>query len=103
MKINIAGRNYSFKFYHKNDGDTSSKLSSNKVPNTPLERATICIIFDEDGVELTSGVTNVHPTDNFCKEKGRQISLKRAMNTWKKEVRAQVWEEYRTWGAKPRW
>ena len=103
MKINIDGRDYSFKFYHKNDTDTSSKLSSNKVPNTPLERATTCIIYNEEGVEVNSGTANVHPSDNFCKEKGRQIALKRAISNMDKSYRTQIWEEYRTWGAKNRW
>ena len=102
MIINIDGRNYSFKFYHKNDQPSTSKLSK-KVEQTPLERATTCIIFNEEGVEVSSGVANVHPKDNFNKEKGRQIALSRAISKWDKEYRAQVWEEYRTWGAKDRW
>ena len=110
MKINIDGRNYSFKFYHKNDGDTQGKQPtqpvtklSRKVLCTPVERATTCIIFNEAGEEVTSGTANVHPKDNFCKEKGRKISLARAIKTWDKAYREQVWNEYRTWGTKNRW
>ena len=110
MKINIDGRDYSFKFYHKNDGDTQGKQPvqpvtklSTKVSVAPVERATTCIIFNEAGDEVSSGTANVHPKDNFCKEKGRQIALTRAMATWDKSYRTQVWEEYRTWGAKDRW
>ena len=110
MKINIDGRNYSFKFYHKNDGDTQGKQPiqpvtklSRKVFFASVERVTICIVFNEAGEEVTSGTANVHPKDNFCKEKGRQIALTRAMATWDKPYRTQVWEEYRTWGAKNRW
>ena len=44
MKINIDGRNYSFKFYHKNDQPATSKLSK-KIEQTPLERATTCIVI----------------------------------------------------------
>ena len=102
MRINIDGRDYSFKFYHKNDQPFTSKLSR-KVKQTPLERATTCIIFNEEGVEVSSGVANVHPKDNFNKEKGRKIALSRAIKTWDKEYRSQVWSEYRTWGAKDRW
>lgn len=110
MKINIDGRDYSFKFYHKNDGDTQGKQPtppitklSTKVPIALVERATICIIFNEAGEEVSSGTSNVHPKDNFCKEKGRKISLARAIKTWDKEYRSQVWDEYRTWGTKNRW
>ena len=110
MKINIDGRDYSFKFYHKNDGDTQGKQPtppitklSTKVPIALVERATTCIIFNEAGKEVSSGTANVHPKDNFCKEKGRKISLARAIKTWDKEYRSQIWDEYRTWGAKDRW
>ena len=110
MKINIDGRDYSFKFYHKNDGNTQGKQPtppvtklSAKVPIAPVERATTCIIFNEEGIEVSSGTANVHPKDNFCKEKGRKISLARAIKTWDKEYRSQIWDEYRTWGAKDRW
>ena len=101
MKININGRDYSFKFYHKNDGNPKPKLSTSEYK--PVERATTCIIFNEAGEEVDSGTANVHPKDNFCKEKGRQIALGRAMATWDKLYRTQVWEEYRTWGVKNRW
>ena len=99
MKINIDGRDYSFKFYHKNDQPAIDK----KAEETPIERATTCIIFNEQGDEVASGTANVHPKDNFNKEKGRQISLARAISSWDKPYRTQVWDEYRTWGAKDRW
>ena len=104
MKINLDGRDYSIKFYHENppQKDSSTKLSK-KEKFVALERATTCIIFNEDGVEVTKGTANVHPTDNFCKEKGRKIALARAISDWDKPYRTQVWDEYRTWGAKNRW
>ena len=110
MKINIDGRDYSFKFYHKNNGDTQGKQPtqpatklSRKVLSAPVERATTCIIFNEAGDQVTYGVSNVHPKDNFCKEKGRKIALSRAIKSWDKDYREQVWNEYKTWGAKDRW
>lgn len=103
MKINIDGRDYSFKFYHKNDQPQIDKDGKPIPTEVPLERATTCIIFNEEGVEVSSGVANVHPKDNFNKEKGRQIALARAISDWDKPYRTQVWDEYRTWGAKDRW
>ena len=88
MKINIDGRNYSFKFMHNTSG---------------LERGTVCSVFNEEGAQVTYGVANVHPHDNYCKEKGRKIALSRAISDWDKPYRTQVWDEYRTWGAKDRW
>ena len=88
MKINIDGRDYSFKFQHNTTGE---------------ERGTVCRIFNEVGDQVTYGVSNVHPQDNFCKEKGRKIALSRAIKSWDKAYREQVWNEYRTWGTKDRW
>ena len=88
MKINIDGRDYSFKFQHNTTGE---------------ERGTVCRIFNEVGEQVVYGVSNVHPQDNFCKEKGRKIALSRAIKSWDKAYREQVWNEYRTWGTKDRW
>lgn len=88
MRIKIDGRDYSFKFMHNTIGE---------------ERGTVCRVFNEAGDQVTYGVSNVHPQDNFCKEKGRKIALSRAISKWDKSYRTQVWNEYRTWGAKDRW
>ena len=88
MKIKIDGRDYSFKFQHNTTGK---------------ERGTVCRVFNEAGDQVIYGVSNVHPQDNFCKEKGRKIALSRAIKSWDKVYREQVWSEYRTWGAKDRW
>ena len=101
MKINIDGRDYSFKFQHHTGNTNTSKLD--KSSSTQVERGTVCRVYNEDGVQVTSGVANVHPHDNYCKEKGRKIALSRAISDWDKPYRTQVWDEYRTWGAKDRW
>ena len=88
MRIKIDGRDYSFKFQHNTTGK---------------ERGTVCRVFNEAGDQVIYGVSNVHPQDNFCKEKGRKIALSRAIKSWDKVYREQVWNEYRTWGAKDRW
>ena len=88
MRIKIDGRDYSFKFQHNTTGK---------------ERGTVCRVFNEAGDQVIYGVSNVHPKDNFCKEKGRKIALSRAITSWDKVYREQVWSEYRTWGAKDRW
>ena len=50
MKINIDGRDYSFKFQHHTSG---------------IERGTVCRVYNEEGVQVTQGVANVHPHDNY--------------------------------------
>ena len=100
MKIKIDGRDYSFKFMH-NTGNSKGKLE--KEEDSQVERGTVCRVFNEAGDQVTYGVSNVHPKDNFCKEKGRKIALSRAIKSWDKAYREQVWNEYRTWGTKDRW
>ena len=100
MKIKIDGRDYSFKFQH-NTGNSKGKLE--KEEDSQVERGTVCRVFNEVGDQVTYGVSNVHPQDNFCKEKGRKIALSRAIKSWDKAYREQVWNEYRTWGSKDRW
>ena len=95
MKINIDGRDYSFKFQH-NTGNSKGKLE--KEEDSQVERGTVCRVFNEVGDQVTYGVSNVHPQDNFCKEKGRKIALSRAIKSWDKNYRGQVWNEYKTWG-----
>lgn len=107
MKINIDGRNYSFKFYHENPATHTTRLNKigEEIPVRIVpapERATTCVVFNENGDEVTRGTANVHPDDNFCKEKGRQIAIKRAIFSWDLPYKTQVWSEYRTWG-KTRW
>ena len=99
MRIKIDGRDYSFKFQH-NTGNSKGKLEKE---DSQVERGTVCRVFNEVGDQVTYGVSNVHPKDNFCKEKGRKIALSRAIKSWDKDYREQVWNEYRTWGAKDRW
>ena len=93
MKINIDGRDYSFKFQH-NTGNSKGKLE--KEEDSQVERGTVCRVFNEVGDQVTYGVSNVHPQDNFCKEKGRKIALSRAISKWDKSYRTQVWNKYRT-------
>ena len=100
MRIKIDGRDYSFKFQH-NTGNSKGKLE--KEEDSQVERGTVCRVFNEVGDQVTYGVSNVHPKDNFCKEKGRKIALSRAIKSWDKAYREQVWNEYRTWGSKDRW
>lgn len=44
-------------------------------------------------------------TDMYSRDKGRKIALKRALeaSTLSKEVKASIWEEYRTMTTPPRW
>lgn len=90
MILNINGLKLFVKFQH------NTKISETEP------RSTMCTISSEAGVILNDGCSIVHPKDhNFDKEKGRQISLARAISQWDKPIRAEVWKEYRNWG-KPR-
>ena len=64
---------------------------------------THCIIETPD--EVFKGVSKCSTKDMFCKDTGRKIALKKALNESDipKEHRAQIWEEYRNMTVVPRW
>lgn len=70
-------------------------------PTSPANPITKCFIL-EDGKEIASAICVTHENDNFCKETGRRLALSRAIKGFTKEVRAAIWETYRSWG-KQRW
>jgi hypothetical protein len=82
MKIEINDKKYYVKFKH--------------IRKT----TTICNIISQD--KNTIGVSTKHPKDNFNKERGRKISLTRALITanLNKEERKEFWKVYGTWGKK---
>ena len=93
MRVVIGNTTYSVRFTHQNE--------QSDIDIKP--RFTKCKIT-VDGEQFSGvGYAKVHPKDNFCKEKGRKMALSRAIKTWEKDYRTQVWEEYRTWGTKDRW
>lgn len=97
MILNIKGAKLFVKFQHNTTvkySSTTSKAKKHRIP-----RSTTCTISNEEGIILADGVSFVHPTDHqFDKEKGRQLSLSRAISGWEKDARSQAWETYRTWG-----
>lgn len=56
-------------------------------------------------IQIGVGVATLHEGDLFKKEIGRRISLTRAMESAElsREVRAQIWEAYRTSSPNPKW
>lgn len=87
MILFVNGAKYFVKFHH------------NTVAKGTSVRGTVCTISKENGDIINDGVATVHPKDhNYDKEKGRQISLSRAISTWDKSSRTEVWNAYRTWG-----
>lgn len=100
MRITIPGlmgHAYHVKFTH---------IQEDMHTDSPV-RHTECKILEseEDKEELgfvSIGYSRCHPKDNFNKEIGRQLSLKKALEDGKftKESREIFWENYRNWGKK---
>jgi len=86
MRVIINTTTYNVKFSHY----------QNKVKHSFTE----CKITINEKQFIGVGCAIVHPKDNFCKEKGRQISLTKALNNLKfeREDRTIFWNEYRKWG-----
>lgn len=63
-----------------------------------------CTIEDDEEKIISHAECYTHPKDNFSKEKGRKLSLQRALDcgVFNKVEKSVFWENYRNWG-KTRW
>jgi len=87
---------YQIKWWHKTlDDSVPHKLAGHRV--------TYCELINADGI--FSGEAVCHNTDNYNKDKGRKLSLSRAMAEagLSKEERFEIWEEYRHLTLRSRW
>jgi len=84
MRVKINTTIYNVEFYHEN------KISIK----------TRCRITVDGMYFIRTGYATVNPKDNFCKEKGRKISLARALKEceFEKKDRTIFWNEYKKWG-----
>lgn len=83
MRFEYNDSTYSIKFKH-------SKAASNG------SRSTQCDLF-KDAEQIGQGYANCVPTDQFCKETGRKISLTRALYALDdKQCRKTAWDAYRS-------
>lgn len=62
-------------------------------------RFTRCDVFVQEGGKnidngYTYGVAYCNPVDNFCKERGRKLSLARAIGHMPRSTRTKIWETY---------
>lgn len=65
------------------------------VDNLPGTSCTIEWCGGEPGwTPVATGYSILHPSDRFDKEKGRKISLARALKNWPREKRKLIWESY---------
>jgi hypothetical protein len=103
VKVTVGGRSYTLVFahYHRNAGGDIRvflPLSGKAVPRA----VTYCTIVDD---ELTTeretavigrGRAIVHPNDNFNKETGRKLSLRRALKDagFSHSERTVIWLQY---------
>ena len=70
----------------------------------PQSRVSVCQISNTTRL-LKEGIAYCAPTDSFDKNKGRRVSLARALKALNlpKEVRMEFWEAYREMTKVPRW
>lgn len=66
--------------------------------NDKITKCTIRIATEkgskEDGVIVASDVALCNDSDNFCKNKGRKISMNRALRAFPVEERKKFWKAY---------
>jgi hypothetical protein len=91
----LVGLAYIVKFLH---------IQENLDSENPVRHTQCKILQAEEGKEdlgyISIGYSRCHPNDNFNKEIGRQLALKKALEDgeFTKEARTHFWNEYRNWG-----
>lgn len=91
-----------FKRYRKPLEGEPVKLSQESIYDGTDTSCTI----ELNGVYHASGMAHCTPTDIFSRDKGRKLSLARAIKNvplLSKEDKKMIWEAYRTMTTKPRW
>ena len=97
MKVKLnSGVEYWVSWYHQNPlSKNENKLNITIYPiSNPY---TQCVIENKTNPQIRGiGVANLAKGDRFCKDKGRKISMKRAINAigLNKETRKLFWIEY---------
>lgn len=88
-------KDYKVKWIHETDKD---------ILGTKYFKAiTYCMLLKE-GEQIDVGVAGCSLNDNFSKDIGRKLSLKRAIEKLPKKDRTVIWESYRHgMTEKPRW
>jgi len=62
--------------------------------NGSISVHTICEINTINKERISRGMAQCSPKDNFCKNRGRKISLQRALLSFNVEQRLHFWEAY---------
>ena len=95
-------KDYKVKWVHEVHTDTRHKMDGKK--DRPTFRAfTDCHLYKGDR-RIDVGIAGCSWEDNFSRDIGRRVSLKRAIATLPKKDRTMIWEAYRIQMTKaPRW
>lgn len=111
MKVSIGENVYLVKFNHVQEGInvSKSKLSKReeKIDLLPVRHTECKILLEQEDKDIPGfvgiGYSRCHPNDNFNKETGRQLSLKKALEDgeFDKDTRTIFWDNYRSWGLNP--
>lgn len=70
--------------------------------NPVFSRQTQCIITGVNNSEMMYGEALCSRQDQFCKERGRKLSLKRAIRHLSKTQRTLIWRQYLARKAQPK-
>jgi hypothetical protein len=98
----------------KPKGNVGNKMSS-RFPLSKLVTRTECFIVTKDTNEiLAHSWVQPHVTDKYDKEKGRKLTLTKALKQFTlfeeraeagsgRKLRAKIWEAYRIMSSTPKW
>ena len=95
-------KDYKVKWRHELHTDSTKKMDGQRNRDT-FKAITECYLYTGDK-RLDIGLAGCSWEDNFSRDTGRKVSLKRAIATLPKKDRTMIWEAYRIQMTKaPRW
>lgn len=84
MKVQTSAGTYFIDWHHQpTDGADES-----------VSYVSQCILKNEAMEPIKNGLAWCSVKDNFCRAKGRKVSLARAIKIFDKPVRAEIWKAY---------
>ena len=81
MKVQTSKGEYNLRWHYITEEKTKKK-------------ATHCHIYCDGIMDGSIGITVCSKKDNFCKDTGRKIALTRALSTYPRKFRREVWQAY---------
>ena len=95
IRLTDDGDQIEVRFYHRFCGPHEIHGVTG-VSVDEFRQCSIVEITINDDQFLYKGMAICHPTDNFCRARGRKLALAHCLRPFTKRFRTAIWNEYKT-------